>query len=318
MKELFKALWRGFKSIRLPLVAFVISTILFLVLLFPLNDLGDLITSKVSLATAGKVYFQFDDLSLSIMPPGLQMNQVFIETSQFSGLKANELTLRPSISGMLKGKPYGFVNAQGLLKGEVTVNLTSGTPTEKGVERAQLELTAQKINLKELRSLLGLPFFIQGDLKLETSALADLSFQEQPEMELNFMISKFELPPTNVETAFGPVTLPEMKLKEVTLKARMVNGSLVVEKGEVGKPGDEIQATLKGTIAVSLKNLGGQIVPVLGSYNFDVDLKTQKSFMDKAGLFLSFLQSHQKSPGQYKFKVASPQWGLPPNVTTLR
>lgn len=311
-------LWTGFKKVRWPFLLFIVSTSVFLVLLFPLNDVGDLITAQVSQASRNQVYFQFDDLNLSVMPPGLKMNNVYVETMQISALKARDVTVRPSISGLIRGKPHGFVEATGILRGNLTLNVSSGAPSSKGTDRAQIDLTAQKISLRDLRSLLGLPFFMQGDVNIQSSALADLTFQEQPEMDLTFSLTRFELPPTNVNTAFGPLTLPELKLKQVDLKGRLSNGAFIIERGEIGKAGDEIQATVKGSIQMSLQNMNGQIVPIFGSYNLDVDLKTQKSFQDKAGIFLSFLQSHQKSPGQYKFKVAAPQFGLPPNISTLR
>lgn len=318
MMENLKKLWHGFKKLRLALLLFVVSSIVFFVLLFPLNDLGDLITSQVGKLSHNQVYFQFDDLALSALPPGLQMSNVYVETMQISGLKARDVTVLPFITGLLKGKPYGHVNATGILHGDVSLSVSSASPGEKGTERTTIELGAKKLSLKDIRSLLGLPFFIQGELNLDTKALADLTFQEQPDVDLNIALTKFELPPTNVNTMFGPLTLPELKLKQIELKGRLSGGTFIIEKGELGQAGDELQASLKGQIKISLLNMGGQIVPQIGSYNLDVDLRTQKSFQDKANLFLSFLQSHQKSPGQYKFKMASPQWGVPPQITTLR
>ncbi len=319
MFEGLKKLWTLFKKVRLGLTLFIISTFTFFVILFPLNDLGDLVSSQVAKLTRNQVYFQFDDLALSAIPPGLQMSHVYIETTQLSGLKARDVTLLPSVLGALKGKPFGSVKADGLLKGDVKLNVSSAPKSESGAERTLIELVAKKISLKELRSFLGLPFFIQGDLNIETKTTADLTLQEQPDMDLNLGLTRFELPPTNVNTAFGPLTMPELKLKQIDLKGRLSGGTFIIEKADLGQATDELQATLKGQIKINLlMNLQGQIIPQLGSYNLDVDLRTQKSFQDKANLFLSFLQSHQISPGQYKFKVASPQWGIPPQITTLR
>ncbi len=313
-----KKLWLLFKKLRLAFVVFFISTIAFFILLFPLNDLGDLITTQVARLSGNQVYFQFDDLALSALPPGLQMSNVHVETPQISALKAEDVTVLPSIMGMLQGKPFGNVNASGFLKGEMKVNVGAGPKGEKGTDRTLVEIGAKKISLKELRTLLGLPFFIQGDLNVDTKTIADLTFQEQPEADVSLLVTRFEIPPTNVDTGFGPLTMPELKLKQVDLRGRLSAGTFIIEKGELGQAGDELQATVKGQIKITLMNMGGQIVPQIGSYNLDVDLRTQKSFQDKAGLFLTFLQSHQKSPGQYKFKVASPQWGVPPQITTLR
>jgi type II secretion system protein N len=318
MFEGLKKLWIQFKKLRLGLLVFILSTLVFFVMLFPLNDLGDLISAQVSKATQGKVYFQFDGLNLSAWPLGLQMSNVFVEAGQMSALKAKDVTVLPSVSGMLKGKPYGHINASGFLKGDVSLSLSSAPAGEKSPDRSTIDLSAKKISLKELRSLAGLPFFMQGDLNLDMKTIADFTFQDQPEADVVLTVTKFELPPTNVDTSFGPLTMPEVKLKQVDLKGKLSGGTFVIEKGDVGQAGDELQANIKGQIKVTLMNMGGQIVPQLGSYNLDIELKTQKSFQEKAGLFLSFLQAHQTSPGQYKFKVASPQWGVPPQITTLR
>ena len=318
MMNVIKKFFALLKKLRLAFLIFFVSTLFFTILLFPLNDLGDLVSAQVSRLSHNQVYFQFDELNLSALPPGLQMSNVFVETMRLSALKAQDVTVLPSISGLIKGKPYGDVTASGFLKGNIALSVSSGPAGEKGIDRTAIELGAKNLSLKELRNLLNVPFFMQGNLNLETKTIADFTFQEQPDMELTFSLTKFELPPTNVNTAFGPLTMPELKLKQVDLKGRLSAGTFVIEKGEVGQSGDELQASLKGEIKITLMNMGGQIVPQIGSYNLDVDLKTQKSFQDKAGLFLTFLQSHQKAPGQYKFKVASPQWGVPPQITTLR
>lgn len=315
---MLKKLWSGFKKLRRALIVFVISTIAFFIFLFPLNDLGDLISTQVAKQTQNQVYFQFDGLNLGLIPLGLQMSNVFVETNHLSALKAKEVTVLPSVSGMLKGMPYGHITATDFLKGELNLIVSSASSSEKAIERTQLELAAKKLSLKELRNLLGFQFFIQGDLNVNSKAIADFAFQEQPEVDLTFGLTKFELPPTNIETGFGPFTTPELKLRQVDLKGRLKDGTFVIEKAEFGQTGDELQATVTGQIKLVLVNTGGQILPQIGSYNLDVDLRAQKSFQDKANIFFSFLQSHQKGPGQYKFKVASPQWGAPPQITTLR
>lgn len=331
MLEGLRKIWSGFKKLRLALLVFLISVLVFFVMLFPLNDLGDLISTQVAALSRNQVYFQFDDLNLSVAPPGLQMSHVFIETTQIPALKIKDLTVLPSISGLIKGRPYGYVSAEGFLKGNVSLDVSSGAKGEKSAESTVLNLSAKKVSVKEIRSLLNLPFFMQGEVNADTKATIFftmteqpgrgpvLNLDDQPEMDLNLVVSKFELPPVNLDLRdLGSITLPELKLKQINLKGRLAGGTFTIEKADLGQPGDEVQLNVKGTIKVTLQSIDGRITPFLGAYNLDLDLKTQKSFQDKAGLFLSFIQSHQKAPGQYKFKVASPQWGLTPQITTLR
>ena len=331
MLEGLKKLWQMLKKLKLAFLVFFISTIAFFILFFPLNDLGDLITTQVSRMTMNQVYFQFDGLKLSVLPPGLNMSNVFVETNSLSALKAKDVTVLPSISGMFKGRPYGHISAEGFLKGDLSLGVSAGSKGEKSAESAVIELSAKKISVKEFRSLLNLPFFMQGEINAESKATLFFTLkqeadrppvfvlEDQPEMELNIVVSKFELPPTNVNLGgMGDITLPDLKLKQVDLKGKLSKGVFTIEKGELGQPGDDLQMSLKGTMNVTLQSMDGRIIPMLGAYNLDIDLKTQKAFQDKAGLFLSFIQAHQKAPGQYKFKVASPMWGAPPQITTLR
>jgi len=297
---------------------FSMATVLFLVVLFPLNDISDLVTSEVAKASNNQVYFQFESISLSPVPPGLRMDKVQVESSQIAGLKAHEVIVRPSISGLIRGLPYGSLEAHGFLRGQINLNVGSGEPTEGGQSRSRIELSAQKISLQDLRGLVGLPVPLQGNLDIQSRALADFTFQAQPEADLEVAIVRFELPPSSVQTMMGPLTLPEVRLGQVNLKGKLNRGTFTIEQGDFGKAGDELQLSVKGTLQMTLQNLGGQIVPIIGGYNLDVDLRTQSSFQQKAGLFLSFIQSHQKSPGQYRFKIAAQSMNLPPQISTLR
>lgn len=319
MKDLIFGFFKFLGSIKFALLAFFVSTLFFFVLFFPLNDLGDLVTTQVFKLTNGRVYFQFDNLRLSVFPPGLSMEKVMVEAPQMPSIKTDFLTVSPSIGGAFKGLPYGSVTADGFLKGQVNLSLSGAGKTEAGSPRSLIELRAQKINLRELKAFLNTPFYLQGDLNIDTKGIADLTFQEQPDIEnVALVINQFEFPPGEIPTPVGPVSLPELKLKQIDLRGKLSNGTFTIENGKLGQVNDELQVVLKGTIKVNFENRNGQIVPVIGAYNLDVDMKVQKSLRDKTALFLAFIEKHQKAPGEYKFKVASSMWGIPPQITTLR
>lgn len=300
----------------------VLSVLIFVFVLFPFDDLSDLISSQVSKLSNNSVYVQFEKLKMSLFPqPGVKMDQVFIESIRTPALSAQELVITPSIAGIIAQKPYGHVSAKGLLKGDVDVHVGKGTRTENGVERQRIEVTAKKIALHDLRELANLPVLLKGQLNLETTAMADLTFQEQPDVELDLSISKFELPPSNVNTPMGPLTLPDLKLSTVELKGRLAAGRFVIETGTIGKPGDELYGTIKGNIGLNIVNRGGFFSHQIGAYNFEVDLKTKRSFQDRAALFLTFIDGY-KTPttegAQYKFKVSATNPMMPPNIGAAR
>lgn len=300
----------------------ILSSLVFLFFLFPFDDLSDLISSQVSKLSGNSVYLQFERLKMSLFPqPGVQMDQVYIESLSTPALSAQELVITPSVSGLIQQKPYGHISAKGLLKGDVDLQVGKGPRTENGLERHRIEVKANKVSLHDLRELANLPVLLKGQLNLETTALADLSFQEQPEIEVDMTISKFELPPSNVNTPMGPLTLPDLKLTAVELKGRLAAGRFVIESGTIGKPNDELYGTIKGNIGLNILNRGGAFSPQVGAYNFEIDLKARRSFQDRAALFLGFIDSY-KTPtnegAQYKFKLSATNPMMPPSITAVR
>lgn len=304
------------------IVVMIFSAFVFLFVLFPFDDLSDLISSQVSKLSNNSVYVQFERLKMSIFPtPGVAMDQVYIESLRTPALSAQELVITPSVAGLIAQKPYGHVSAKGFLKGNVDLSVGKGARTENGIERQRIEVSAKKISLNDIRELANLPIMLKGQLNLQTTALADLTFQEQPDMDLDLTINQFELPPSNVNTPMGPLTLPDLRLSTVELKGRLSAGRFIIETGTIGKPGDELQGTIKGNIGLNIQNRGGGFTHQVGAYNFDIDLKAKKSFQDRAALFLSFIDNF-KTPtsdgAQYKFKVSATNPMLPPNIGAAR
>lgn len=300
----------------------LLSTLIFIFVLFPFDDLSDLISSQVSKVTNNSVYVSFEKLKMSLFPtPGVKMDQVYIESIRTPALSAQELVITPSISGLIQQKPYGQVSAKGLLKGDVDLQVGKGTRTENGLERHRVEVSAKKVSLHDLRELANLPILLKGEIDLQSTVLADITFQEQPDIEVDLKINKFELPPSNVNTPMGPLTLPDLKLTSVELKGRLAAGRFVIENGTIGRPGDELQGTIKGDIAITIVNRGGGFGQQIGAYNLNIDLRAKKSFQDRAILFLGFLDGY-KTPtadgGQYKFRVSATNPMMPPSISATR
>ncbi|MFV8258448.1 type II secretion system protein GspN [Bdellovibrio bacteriovorus] len=300
----------------------VVSALVFAFMLFPFDDLSDLISSQVSRLSNNSVYVQFEKLKMSLFPqPGVKMDQVYIESIRTPAISATELVITPSVRGLIQQKPYGHVSAKGLLKGDVDVQVGKGSKTENGAERHKIEVSAKKISLHDLREMANLPILLKGQLNLESTALADLTFQEQPDIEMNLSINQFELPPSNVNTPMGPLTLPDLKLSTVELKGRLAAGQFVIETGTIGKPGDELYGTIKGKIGLTIVNRGNSFGHQIGAYNIEVDLKTKRSFQERAALFLTFIDGY-KTPtsegSQYKFKVSASNPMMPPSIGAVR
>ncbi len=306
-----------FKSVLLLLSALIFSFVL-----FPFDDLGDLVTTQVAKLTGNQVYLQFDKMKMGLVPdPGLQLQNVYLESSGVAPLAASEITFMPSISALIAQKPAGKVTAKGFFKGEVTASLQPAKKSDNGIERHKIELTAKNLNLADMKDLMNLPLTLKGKIDLSTQALADLTLTEQPDMDLVLHIEKFELPTGNVQTPMGPLTLPEIKLTSVDLRGRLSAGRFNIEEGSLGKEGDELRGTVKGGVNLQLKLTPAGLTPIIGAYDFSIDLNVKKGLQDRATLFLSFLDSY-KTPSadgaRYAFKVSAINVFNPPNIGALR
>ncbi len=321
MQTFKKALSVLFNS-KLKFFVMILSTVAFLFVLFPFNDLGDLVSAQVARLTGNTLFLQFEDLKMSLFPtPGMKFQQVYVEPSGFAGVSAREIKFAPSITGIIAQKPYGSVSAKGLFKGDVWINVTSGSRAESGLERQKLEISAQKLSLQDLHDVARLPVMMKGSLNLETSALIDLTLSEQPDVDVNLNISQFELPPANVMTPMGPLTMPDLKLSSIEIKGRLAGGKLIIENGQVGKDGDELRGSISGNLDLSLANVGGAVTPVLGGYDFKLDLRTKRNFQDRAALFLSFIDNYKTATpdgAQYKFRVSATSTMIPPTIGAVR
>jgi type II secretion system protein N len=294
--------------------------IAFLVLLFPLSELNDLISSQVSKITNNRVFIQFDKMHLNPLNTSISLEKVYVETPQISSLTSEELSLRPSIAALLAKKPGGTITAKGFLKGDLEISMQPAS-SSNGVDKSKIDINANNISLKEAREVANISLPIKGQLSLSSQAVADLTMTEQPEVDLNLTIIKFELASTFVPlNDFGQIALPEIKMSKVELKGRLSNGKFIIETGKLGSIQDELYGDIKGDLSVSFQNNNGQVSPIIGAYNLTLDIKAKPSFKEKAKLFLSFLDGYKVDSGSvsnYKFKIFAAAMGMPPQFTPM-
>lgn len=299
----------------------ILMTLVFTVLLFPLSDLNDLISAQVSKLTGNKIFLQLEKIHLKPLSASVSFEKLYIEAPQISSLSSDTLEITPSVSALLAKKIGGKLTAKGFLKGEVEVSIHPANST-KGVDKSKIEIVANKLSLKEARQLININLPIKGELNLTSQALADLTMTEQPELDINLSILKFELASTFIPLQdFGQIALPEIKLGKIELKGRLSNGKFLIENGNLGTNKDEFYGEVKGDLSLTFQNINGLISPVIGAYNISLDLKATPSFKDKAKLFLTFLDGYKTDTGglsHYKFKIYASEMGMPPQFTPLR
>lgn len=303
------------------IILIIFLTIVFLFLLFPLSDLNDYASSQVSKRTQNKVYLQFDQLHLNLFTVTLGLDQVTIDMPQISGLASNKVEVSPSLLALFKKKPGGTFRAEGFFKGDVEVQV-SPAPSTGTTEKFKIDINAQNLSLKEARQILQLNLPLSGQLNLTAQAVADVTLAEQPEVDMNLTIQRFELASTTVSTAMmGSVNVPQIKFDKVELKGKLSNGKFQIESGKLGSPKDDLYGEIKGELGLTLTQIQGQVVPQVGVYNITVDLKANAAFQQRAQLFLSFLDSSRQMVGTtatYKFRVQGDPMGQPFNLTPMR
>lgn len=315
-------IFRFLKKHWLKFVLWISLSLSFVFFLFPFDDLSDLVTTQVSKLTGGQIYLRFDRFSVSPLGPKAEFDNVFVETPSLPGLHASELSIAPSFMSMINKKPQGKVEAKGLLKGNVEIQIKGGAKTDKGQERHTIDLNVKKVSLRELRDLMRLVVPIKGDLSIQANSLTDFTFTEQPEGDINVSIDQFEMPASNINLPMtGPVNLPEIKLKQVELKGRITGGKFIIESGKIGDPKDELSGTIKGDMILQLLPNGGAVSPSFGSYSFSVSLKIKKGLQDKLAWMLGPLDAYKKDTGdggQYNIKLSGAYFGGPPTFSALQ
>ena len=318
VRNLLKLAWSHRGKFGLLLASVLAS----LILIFPFGDLSDLVSSQISKMTQNQVYVQFEEMKLGLLSGlGLSFEEIQVEAVGFPPLQAREVKISPSLRTLITQKPAGSISAKDFLHGDVDLSLQPGKKSDNGVERQQLIVNAQRLNLAQMGDLLQLPVALRGQLDLSGSALADLTLQEQPEVEVLLKVDRFELPSANIQTMMGPLNLPELKLASLELKGRLAAGKFIIENGAIGKDSDEVFGSIKGDLDVKFRNSGGGVSPQMGGYNLEVDLKIKKTFQDRAGIFLIAVDNY-KTPipegSHYHFRLNALNTLSPPNITAPR
>jgi type II secretion system protein N len=308
----FRFIFSNFKKVLLV----VFLTIVFIFLLFPLSDLNDLISSQVSKLTGNRVFLQFDRLHFNPLSVTLGLDNVVVETPQLASLTSESVKISPSIIAAFQKKPGGSFTASGFLKGGVDVQISpAGSPSKGGADKSKISLDAHDISLGELSRIAQLSVPMKGQLKLTSSGLVDLTLSEQPDMDLNLLINRFEVPSTTVTLAMmGALNIPQMNFDKVELHGKLSNGKFQIESGKLGSAKDDFSGDIKGEIGLTLMNAQGQVVPQIGNFDISLDLKANTSFQQRAGLFLSFLDAYKRMNGstaQYRIKIQGSPFGVP-------
>lgn len=326
VNAVFGWLWRR----KLFFLVTLASALFFFAWLFPFGDLSQVVTTKISEASGRQVYMQFESLDLHLVPtPSISGTGVSIETA-LPPLQASWVKITPSLLSMLFSLPT-FIKAnggdpeaqkaaaaklgvslaaEGLLGADVDLSIRPGKKSERGAERSRVSLMVENLDLKEVQDWSDLPIKMQGRAHLSTDMQIAPDFQDQPEGEYTIRADKFVMPANTLlipfEGASMPVNLPGLSLANLTLKGRMVNGSLFIEDGKFGDSRDPLSGRIKGKVDVKFISSRGSIQPVPGQYALTVDLSASKAFEKEfsyLGMLLGNVKTATPTGSRYLFQI---------------
>ena len=325
MKKVIELIGQFFRLLKSRALPFAVAFILFVLVLFPFDDMGEFVATKVSQLTQGQVSLNFDHMGLRLFPsPGLELAGVILDTPFVQGLAVDEVGVAPDVLGFLTFRPGVSVAANGILGGDASFTFGPGPKTEKGNTSQKISLQTDGLRLAELNKAGALPLAAEGSISLDTSIQVDPTFVEQPQGKVELEVGRLTLPNAVLQTPAGPTPFPGLALRRLLLRGQLKGGKFLIEEGLVGEEGDDISGKLTGSLDLRFLGNGGNITYQMGSYTLDLNLKMKKSFEQKIDFYLALtpLKKCKKEGGGadslYSCRVSAPNWMTPtPNIQNL-
>lgn len=324
MKSILDPILNLFRFHKMKFVAVILLTAVFGLLIFPFDDLGDLISAKISESTNGAWYVQFDELNLAFFPPGVSTERVIVESNTLPALNADTLDIKPWILGALTAKTGVALEAAGVFNGQVAVDYREGEKLPAGHRLQDIVLNAADINLQQLFDYLRTGnlanLAMQGSLGLQSTLKIDPSMGRQPVGDLTLQASGLSLPnPSFNVPNLGPVLLPTLRLGKLNLQGKMNDGKLNIEDLAFGGPNEDLSGKIKGELGLKLNRDPSGVRPQFGAYNLRVDLTVKKDFIEAnskgpMGLVFAYINGFRQDSGQnarFNFTVSGPNFLAP-------
>ncbi len=313
MSNLTQKIFYPFSHLKRFIFVTLLMMTFFFIFLFPLTEIGDLITARISQATNGRFYLQSKELKIGFYPSiGLKAKDITMSIPLLNQIKFHSITLSPHIPALLQLKPGASIYIEGLYDGFAKISMYHKRTTEQGGMIFETDLNLGDNNLEDL-PLPSLP--LSGKIRnLHISGDFDPQLTEQPDMEIAMTLDRIYLQGHSIQTPLGPFSLPPIQFQSVLLQGKINNNSLTVRRLQLG--GDEVSATLRGKMDMELEQRGVN----LGAYDFNLNLQTSAQFESKFKLFLAFLRSYKKmraaGGGQYNLRISAARMGVPPQLST--
>ena len=316
IRSFFSLIWRN-KGV-LPLLLFM--TLLIFALRFDFSELSDFVGAKVYELSQKSTYVRYDNLTMSLLPPKLKLEGLEIRLfTSGTEVKLGEISIQPLSELFFKRHPSAIIDVNGVFGGHIRLITQLGKTIENGQKLQKNVVTIEDIRLEELTQLLESPLKLKGKLKAQLNGDVDISLSQQPDIDLEAKLDQLYLNRSEINTLLGPLQLPAMHWNQSPLKGRWSAGKLQIENLKLGNELNPIQARLKGNLILNLQKLGSQIVPQMGSYQWDIQLQVAQSSIDSQlalilNLLDNFKSSNTSQKTEYRFRIYADGPYQPPQL----
>jgi type II secretion system protein N len=308
----------------------LLCSILIIILRFPSDDLADFVTAKISAATGGAWYVQFDKMGFALLPFGIKTEKVVIESAALpAALHAESLLIKPWLLGAIFAKVGVDIDATGLFKGHLNFIFRDGEKLKSGERMKDLTIVAEDLALAPLFEFLRqgnmTSLDLHGSVNLDSKMDLDPLFDRQPLGQISVKMAGLIAPSQSFATQMGPIQTPTLKLGKLALLAKVSDGKIAIDELSFGSPNDDMNGKIKGDLMLMLKRDAMGVRPQMGAYDLKIELSVKKSFMDagaKSGAGLAFMlieKFKQNTPqgAKFAFRIKAANTMVPPEFLAL-
>lgn len=334
--KIFAPIGRFLANHKFKLVGVVIWFLLFCYLLFPFEEISDVISSKITSATNGAWYVQFDDFDFRLWPgsTGVQMRNVLIENATLPAIKADTLAVTPWILGAITGRQGASLDVNGLFGGFVVADYREGDKLKSGEREKRIAVDIEKLKLPQLTRFLRegglMKLTLKGDLHFSSQIQIDPVFDNQPKGTIDAEINEMALPAQSLLVNFNgvplPLPLPEMKLGLTHLLAKISDGNVELNSLKISGKNNDISGEATGLLGLRLRRDNFGVNPQLGSYDLRLNLTFKRDFVNaneagSLGLVFNMIRSYRRETAtgyQYAFRIKGDASSSMPQISAAQ
>jgi len=282
----FKILLRSHK---LHLVYALLFSVGFFLILFPSDDLSDMISAEIN--RGGQVNVRFDGLSLDLLGLGVSTENLVFTARGQPPIKAAAIRVSPVFSRLVTFNKGVSAEIESIFSGNLHLEYGQDSTAKSGVPYDEISLRAEHLNLDEISAFLRNAnlgnFKLQGIVRADIPKMrVDRLFSEQPSGTFSLDIQSFIVPTQTIMVNFNgvnvPQALPTLELGRINLQnAKLNEGTLEIPELTIGEAKNELYGKLKGTVGLQLKKVGEQIYPEVSSVNLSLKLIADKGFVER-------------------------------------